>query len=277
MKEKLVVTGLLALSLSAFNVMAWSVSGVVACPNGNSACGINVCINGVGCATTSGNGAYTLELPDTPATYTICVDTSTLPAGTTVSGCQNFSVDDINQFATADFTLDGSICTPPPSTGPCWLTGGGTVFKVKGKPPFSFGGVVNPGCSPTAAGGGNWNVVDHAQGIHFKGEDITVVDCTGVPTRSPKVTVNIIDFVGTGIIQGVEGNKLPKTPVCFTAEAIDNSEPGHGKDQLYVRVYDCNSGATLMLISADRANPLDVAPATISTGNLQIHQSGCGK
>ncbi len=53
----------------------------------------------------------------------------------------------------------------------CWLTGGGTVDKSKGVPHFSFGGVVNPGCSPTAAGGGNWNVVDHFLQIHTSGCD----------------------------------------------------------------------------------------------------------
>lgn len=275
MKEKFVLAGLLAMGLSVGTAGAWSVSGCVACPNGNSAAGIVVCIQGVGSTTTSGNGAYTLELPDTDGTYTICVDPTTLPAGTTVSSCVTFSVDDTDEYATADFTLDGGICTPTPSTGPCWLTGGGTVFKTQGKPPFSFGGVVNPGCSPTAAGGGNWNVVDHAQGLHFQGQNITVVDCSGVPTKSPKVSVNVIDFVGTGIISGVGGNTTPKTAVCFTGEAVDNSEPGAHKDSLYIRVYDCNSGATLMLISADPANPLDVAPAAISTGNLQIHQSSC--
>ena len=103
------------------------------------------------------------------------------------------------------------------------------MFKVKGQPQFSYGGVVNPGCSPIAAGGGNWNVVDHAQGLHFQGQNITVTDCTGVPTKSPKVTVNVIDFTGTGILVGVGGNTAPKIPVCFTAEAIDNSEPGAGK------------------------------------------------
>src|SRR5438309_4486662 len=36
------------------------------------------------------------------------------------------------------------------------LTGGGTIKGGKGQPLHSFGGVVNPGCSPTAAGGGNW-------------------------------------------------------------------------------------------------------------------------
>ncbi len=275
MKEKMLLSGLLALALPVVNAGAWSVSGCVACPNGNSAAGITVTVAGVGSCTTSGNGAFTIELPDSDGTYTICVDPTTLPAGTSVDGCQTFSVDDTDEFATANFTLSGGICTPPPSSGPCWLTGGGTVFKVKGQPQFSFGGVVNPGCSPTAAGGGNWNVVDHAQGLHFKGQNITVVNCSGVPTKSPKVTVNVIDYVGTGTLTGIGGNPTAKQAVCFTAQAIDNSEPGGGKDALYLRVYDCNTGETLMLISADPSNPTDVAPTPISTGNLQIHQSSC--
>jgi hypothetical protein len=275
MNGKLLATGLLSLGLSVMTAGAWNVSGVVSCPNGNSCSSITVSIQGVGSTTTTANGAYLIELPDTDGTYTICVDPSSLPAGTSVSGCTTFSVDSNDEFANVDFTLSGDICTPPPGNGPCWLTGGGTVFKTKGQPQFSYGGVVNPGCSPIAAGGGNWNVVDHAQGLHFKGQNITVVNCSGVPTKSPKVTVNVIDFTGTGILVGVAGNPAASRPVCFTAEAIDNSEPGAGKDALYLRVYDCNTGETLMLISNDNANPLDVAPATISTGNLQIHQSSC--
>lgn len=154
-------------------------------------------------------------------------------------------------------------------------SGGGTIYKIKGKPNFSYGGVVNPGCSPTAAGGGNWNVIDHYEGLHFKGQNITVTGCGGVPTKSPKVDVNIIDFTGTGTLTGVGGNTMAETPVCFVAEAHDNSEPGHHKDSLYLNVYDCSTGASLMLISTDPNNPSDVAPVTISTGNLQIHTSSC--
>src|SRR5439155_24305710 len=44
--------------------------------------------------------------------------------------------------------------------GRCWLTGGGQSFDHDGHL-HSYGGVVNPGCSPTAAGGGNWNDPDH--------------------------------------------------------------------------------------------------------------------
>ena len=86
MKGKMFAMGLLALSLSAITASAWSVSGVVSCPNGNSTSGIVVSIQGVGSTTTTATGAYLIELPDTTASYTICVDPTSLPAGTTVSG-----------------------------------------------------------------------------------------------------------------------------------------------------------------------------------------------
>ncbi len=157
----------------------------------------------------------------------------------------------------------------------CWLTGGGTVNKDNGVPEFSFGGVVNPGCSPTAAGGGNWNVVDHSAGLHFKGLDISVIGCSGSSDKAPPVKLNIIDFEGTGTLTGIDGNPMSETAVCFRGRAEDHGEPGQGKDRLYLRVYDCATGATLMLISSDASNPADIAPTPISTGNLQIHTSGC--
>src|SRR5258708_24837334 len=162
MKSKLVLSGLLAFALAALNASAWSVSGVVSCPNGITASGIVVFITGVGSTTTDGNGAFTLELPDATASYSICVDASTLPVGATVSDCAPFSVDNNNPFALVNFTLSGPFCsalTPPP--GLCWLTGGGTVGNTQGQPAFSFGGVGSPGCSPTAPAGGTWNVRDH--------------------------------------------------------------------------------------------------------------------
>ena len=135
---------------------------------------------------------------------------------------------------------------------------------------YSFGGVVYPGCSPKAAEGGNWNVVDHNNGLHFQGQQIVVDSCSGVPTKSPKVNVNIIDFHGTGILSGIGGNPAETVAVTFVGRGVDNNEPGHGNDQLYLRVTIGSS--TVLLIGNSAADP-----ATISTGNLQIHTSSCGK
>jgi len=170
-----------------------------------------------------------------------------------------------------EFALSGAFCSTPPAQGPCWLTGGGTIGKGKGTPDYSFGGVVYPGCSPTAAGGGNWNVVDHASGLHFQGQEIIVDSCSGVSTKSPRVNVNIIDFHGVGIIGGIGGNPDATIPVSFVGRAIDNLESGGGADMLFIKVTDA-SNAVVLNIGTSPADPM-----VISTGNLQIHTTGCNK
>src|ERR1041384_2309003 len=89
-----------------------------------------------------------------------------------------------------------------PASAWCWLTGGGTIDKSNGTPHYSYGGVVNPGCSPTAAGGGNWNIVDHLAGLHFKGLQMSVIGCSGSSDKAPPVDLNIIDFEGVGVLSG---------------------------------------------------------------------------
>jgi hypothetical protein len=267
MKLKLTVCGLVA-ALSILTAAACPVQVRVACPNDTAASGVEVCIDGVGCATTDGLGIATIHVPAF-GTYTICITASTLPPGATLSPlCTKIKVVDLAP-PVVNFVIGGGFCTTPPPPGPCWLTGGGTIGKIKGVPNFSFGGVVYPGCSPNAADGGNWNVVDHSTGLHFQGQAIIVDDCSGVPTSSPKVTVNVIDFHGTGIIGGIGGNPDATIPVSFVGRAIDNHDGGAGADQLFLIVTDSTS-TVVMQVGNSAADP-----ATISTGNLQIHQSSC--
>ena len=63
MQHKLVMAGLLTSGLSTLTVNAWTVCGVVACPNGTSTSGIVVSIEGVGSTTTDENGAYVASVP----------------------------------------------------------------------------------------------------------------------------------------------------------------------------------------------------------------------
>ncbi len=266
MKLKMIMPSLIALALSGLTANACLVQVRIACPNDTPASGVEVCIDGVGCATTDNLGIAGIEVPAF-TTYTVCVTASTLPAGATLTPlCQKIKVVD-DAPPVLNFTLGGNICNTPPPQGPCWLTGGGTVYKGHGVPNFSFGGVVYPGCSPNAADGGNWNVVDHSDGLHFQGQQIIVDSCSGVHTRSPKVNVNIIDFHGTGIL-GVNGGDA-KTPVSFVGRAIDNNEPGGGNDQLFLIVTDSSNNVVMQI-----GNSVG-DPATISTGNLQIHTSSC--
>jgi hypothetical protein len=267
MYSKLKTYSLLALGLSGLVANACLVTVRVACPNDTTVSGIQVCINGVGCAPTDNLGIATIQVPGFD-TYTVCVDTTTLPAGAKLSPtCQNIKVTS-DAPPLIEFDLSGAFCSTPPPPGPCWLTGGGTVDKTKNVPNYSFGGVVYPGCSPKAADGGNWNVVDHYTGLHFQGQHIVVDSCSGVPTRSPKVTVNVIDFHGDGIVDSNGGDGSDQAPVTFVGRAIDNSESGGGSDMLYLQVL--LNGTVVLQIGTSAANP-----ATISTGNLQIHQTSC--
>lgn len=275
MKTRSVMAGVLALALSALTAQAYSVSGVVKCPEGKTRANIYVFIQGTALgALTDSIGYYAIALPGA-GDYTVCLDPTSVPTDiTSFTGCQKFSVSPTDLYATVNFSMTGPWCGPVPP-GPCWLTGGGTIGKTKGVPDFSYGGVVYPGCSPEAAEGGNWNVVAHAQGLHFKGLVIEVISCGGVSDKAPKVDVNTIDFQGVGILEGVDGNPMTMKAVCFRAQAIDKGEPGGGKDALYLNVTDCDTGASLLLISTDTAHPTVIAPVDISTGNLQIHTTSC--
>jgi hypothetical protein len=267
MKSK-IMFGALAAALSVLTANACLVQVRIACPDDTAASGVRVCIAGsiTGCAFTDNLGLVSLQVPAV-GNYTVCVDESTLPAGATLGGnCKNIKV--VTEDTTyVDITIGGDFCKNTPPPGPCWLTGGGTIGKGK-TPDFTYGGVVYPGCSPKAAEGGNWNVVAHNLGLHFQGQAIVVDSCSGVATSSPKVTVNVIDFHGTGILSGIGGNPADTVPVTFVARAIDNADGGAGSDQLYLNVMV--GATTVMQIGTSAASP-----ATISTGNLQIHQTSC--
>jgi hypothetical protein len=268
MKLQTMVTSLLVAALSGLTANACLLQIRLACPNDRPASGVQIYVNGVGYTTTDDLGIASIKVPFFD-TYTVCVIASTLPAGATLSPlCQKIKVvDDAPPVLT--FDLGGSFCSTPPAPGPCWLTGGGTINKTKGVGDFSFGGVIYPGCSPNAADGGNWNVIDHATGLHFQGQQIIVDNCSGVSTKSPKVNVNIIDFHGIGIVSGIGGNPAATMAVSFVGRAVDNLESGGGSDLLFLSVTDASNNVVLQVGNS-------VAdPAVISTGNLQIHTTGC--
>ncbi len=262
------MSGILALTLSSLTADACRLPIRLACPNDSAVSGVRVYIEGVGEGVTDGLGLVEIETPWLGSTYTVCVDATTLPAGVTLSKlCQDVKV--LNDAPpVVEFTVRGSFCDTPPPPGDCWLTGGGTIGRTRGVADYSFGGVVYPGCSPKAAGGGNLNVVAHSTGLHFQGQQIIVDSCSGVSTRSPRVNVNIIDFHGTGIIGGIAGNPTATTAVSFVGRAVDNLESGGGSDLLYLRVTD--GSGTVLQVGNSTADP-----AVISTGNLQIHTTSC--
>jgi hypothetical protein len=276
MKVRHLAICLLAGALSALTATA-HILVTVSCPDsGKSAENIHVCAvlstdsSVTVCGDTDQNGFVALIPPGSPptqGTYLVCVDTTTLPAGATLKQpCQRVDFDGVD--IAIDFDLSGTFCGGAPS-GLCWETGGGTLLKAQGKPVWTFGGVIYPGCSPVAAGGGNLNIVNHVTGLHFKGTNFVVDDCRGVATRSPKVTVNIIDWHGFGYVSGDDESK--KTPVTFVGTFRDAKESGANADGLYIKVLDA-SGALVFQIGG---GPDDLQ--LLTTGNVQIHQSSCGK
>jgi len=280
MKVKLLTTCLLATALSAVTASA-HILVTVLCPiSGNSAAGIHVCAtlttdsSKFVCGDTDSIGFVKLTVPVIPGKYHVCVDTTTLPAGATLSKpCQDVTFTQDAELP-VEFDLDGPFCAGVPSA--CWETGGGTIDIDEDKDhpsTWSFGGVIYPGCSATAAGGGNLNVVNHTVGLHFKGEEIHVVDCRGIPDKSPAVTVNIIDFTGTGEVSGIDGNPFPTTLVKFEGTFRDHHDSGANADGLYLKV--TISGTTTIISAFSIGMPADLQ--VLSTGNVQIHQSGCGK
>jgi len=205
--------------------------------------------------------------------------------------------------------------TPPCSPLKCWLTGGGQSIDNGGAGALhSYGGVINPGCSPTAAGGGNWSDRNQSTGVHFKGVDITVIRCgnvvvpgQGTGSRSPKTAVNYILFKGTGYVTGVGGNGK-RTDVAFFGFYEDRHEPASlgqpnldFRDRYYLQVNRASdvtvlsnghfvfSGTPVVLVDVDGTGfvgdvdnlpePPDgvLDPVIILHGNLQIHQTGCDK
>lgn len=266
------MSGILALTLSSLTAEACYLSVRLACPNDLPVSGVRVDITGgsvwQGYGITDEFGIVTIDVKWLNTTYTICVDGSTLPDGTSLQKlCKDvYVVSDAPPVV--EFDVSGNFCDTTPPPGDCWLTGGGTIGKTKGVANYSFGGVVYPGCSSKAADGGNWNVVDHYTGLHFQGKSIIVDDCSGVSTRSPRVNVNIIDFHGTGILNGIGGNPAATATVSFVGRAIDNRESGSGSDKLYLKVTD--GSGTVMQVGDSAADP-----AVISTGNLQIHTTSC--
>jgi hypothetical protein len=237
---------------------------------------------------TAADGFFIVQLPAIPDVYFDYIHPATLPLGTTavIPAVASFTNSATTDIVTNDFLIENPACLAGPGPGPgpgatnaCWLTGGGTIrFGKGGKPAFSFGGNVFPGCNSTSGDGGNWNVVAHIQKLHFEGTVIQIVNCgnvVGAPpgSTSPVTPFNFIEFQGVGKLTTIGKRKTNLGVVNFFARAEDLGEPGK-KDRLYLRVTS-STGQTLLLISAQPGNPDVVAPQVIASGNLQLHVSSC--
>jgi len=304
------VCGVMLMSVSAAN--AWHANGRVFCDvNGNEVIdsgdtplkGVIVTVENLGLTfsgsdATDSSGFFKISLPDDPDSFVETLDPATLPfdAVIIISPTSEFafSTTEDNSSSENDWLISSSLC----EAGVCWLTGGGVKFEsslglanlAQKGPQNTLGGNVNPGCSPTAGEGGQWNHVAHSDKIHFQGFAIQVVRCGNVDgiepgSESPETPFNFIEFEGTGRVQGIKGNKAGDEPlVYFFARAEDRNEPGSNGakdgediDRYFLHVFtdpSDPSGSTVFLLDLD-GDPDTVDPVTITGGNLQIHISSC--
>ena len=306
MSKLLTIAGTFVLLLGASVALAFPFQGFVHCEgNGSPMAGVTVQVSSTdgagftGQATTDETGYYYVHLPGVYACYRATVMTA---AGDHVVSPAAGYFDFCVAPGATDFSQDWVVYDPACVTEAmaCWLTGGGAKFsaitgtylgqsnRTKTKE-YNWGGNVNPGCSPTAGDGGQWNTIDVARKLHFQGFAIEVVRCgnvDGIPpgSTSPVTPYNFIEFKGTGRVQGVQGNKASYPYVYFFARAEDRNEPGSngqhdgaGKDRYFLNVYTDPAdpvGSSIMLVDVD-ANPATVDPLIITDGNMQIHISSC--
>ena len=115
-------------------------------------------------------------------------------------------------------------CAPPEPEVACWFTGGKNIAinVERGRPEHTGGGNIYPSCSSEPGDGGQWNHIDHSQGLQFQADSFTVVRCfnaegTAPGATSPRSTVNSIEAIATGTIKGIGGNGQGKNPEKISA------------------------------------------------------------
>ena len=189
--------------------------------------------------------------------------------------------------------------------GVCWMTGGGGKYvqledgsmMADTTRRFNYGGNVFPSCDLNGGMGGNWNFLDQKNKLHLKGKAIQMRSCGNVPgippgSTSPATPFNFIEFMGTGSLKGIKGNKTNEPSVFFIARAEDRNEPGtpgppntNLNDRFFIQVYTNPAdieGSTLVFLNVENvattdADRLDLTDDTVAVtnGNLQIHISSC--
>ena len=241
-------------------------------------------------------GSYTVWLPDhLPADYQA---TLTVTEGQVVGpATRPFTLEEPRAMAILDWEVSGVAKRGQAKLG-CLLTGGGAKFSAlaginvaEHGPKVSFGGNVNPSCSPRNRAMA-WPVDprrSRSSSCSSRGQQIEVDECGNIieeppfppGSTSPVTPYNYIEFSGSGRLRGIAGNN-PSPPfpdvVCFEARAEDRNEPGNSGnrdgsriDRYYLRVFACGDLTTAPLLVLGAPG----APITITDVNLQLHVSSC--
>lgn len=309
-----------ALGIAVLGVLgtgtAWAchVEGTVRCyPEGLPLGGITVNVFEAG----TGNVIATSTTADDGTYYVLIKPDGTIPPGLFVtldlpSGASFVNPAGPVALTTENTFLDWAVDAPElcGNLG-CWLTAGGAkinpltnITLAEKGPKINFGGNVNPGCSPTAGDGGNWNHLDKTFNYHFQMSAIQVLRCgnvDGIPpgSTSPVTPYNFIEWKGQGrAVKPINADITKGSPVCFYARAEDRNEPGSNgardgalKDRYYIGVFECDGSGLpdltkaplyyLSLIDPGTGllTPPDASgfapPIPITDGNLQLHVSSC--
>jgi hypothetical protein len=158
-----------------------------------------------------------------------------------------------------------------------WRFDGRGITGNSEGPEHVFEGRVFKDCKP---GGhwGDWSDVSQQSGLRFKSSRIETVTFGELPGATAhhkplKCMPAFVELSGTGTLKGIAGNKTDFGPVRFFARCEDCVGTGV-EDRYYLRVYG-SGGVTLLLVSGDEANPLVVAPVTISLGIFEVQRDEC--
>ena len=216
-----------SLGLMEGTAQAWHVRGTIYCDvNLNGVIdsgdlplsGLTVTVTGggfTGSDTTGnyGSGAWAVFLPDTPATYTIAVTGNSAPIISPTS--LTFSTTAANNAITIDILIDGQGCQQVA----CWLTAGGVKFnpitnareaELDKGPAHTWGGNVNPGCSPTAGEGGQFQRRRRPDGDPVAGRGQVPAQAAGPglgPAQGRRVAVDEL--------RDVHGGPSPVRPLSY--------------------------------------------------------------
>jgi len=219
---------------------------------------------------TTFDGSFSLILPDAPDTYVAYLDAPSLPPGTTAvippNGIWSFQISSRLTSVAADFLVKTPGCVRQPIV--CWLSASGTELNGKGKTEFRFDGSVTPGCPSATGSSGTWNHTAESLKLQLRGIVTNTLAFGNVGGSG-----SYIVFSGMGTLKGTGGNRASYPRTSFVARVEDRSNIGEPA-RYYLRVCDAR-GMTLLLVSADPANPLKVAPEPVSSAKVQVRFGTC--
>jgi hypothetical protein len=298
---KMVGISFLMLAVTVSNSHAWLGAGRVLCDANQSGqidagdqavLGAFVVVTNVSGTFSNGNftstpgGDFALDLPPAPDSYVLFVHPLSLPAGSTLvlpaSGTISFSLTaSISPFFGGDFLIANPACVqttnqPPPQPGQtntCCLAGSASIGGTSRKPQFSLAATVFPGCRCDKEDSGEFNVVANALRLQLKGAVAEILDCGESVDASSGALIRSIEVQGAGTLKGINGCRSNFGLVYFFAHIEDRSD-AHLADAVYLRAYAADN-TTLLLISGDAANPLNISPIAVCGGNLIVGNDCC--